>query len=892
MYFMHWAKSLDRYLEKHPGGLPWVGTWLGGIFVTLLPFLQHWLIWFPDRDNRKYLHGDFIEHFGPRGFIYQSIMEGHLPLWDPFKETGLPTLDYLFDIFNPLILAINLVFLEDGFMRSHASQINLVLHYSIGGLGAYIWVMSLGLGRTAAIVAGVVWSSCGFMLVKSAGHDTVIHTTAWAPYMFMFLDKARRTGSLIASSWAGFFLGMLFLGGHPQYFYYFSILLVLYAVYYTVFFFRRDGAYAAWQILWRSFAPLAIVALIIASPQLMHSVGKILGDGLARVHPSHDLGDLVFTGRGSGQVRFLPYFLFPHLERGHVETYVYAGMLPLIVGLMAFCCIRLKEEGYWKLVLAAGLVLFLGNSLGLHKVLIDIMPGYIMFRETERMIIFVHIALGMLAAYGLNWLLSGPPKPCLQTTNRIVAALAALILLALVLGLGANHTKLTGQEDAGWRLMLNSFTGALVLLGVVWWILARLQKGLNTPGLRLAIAALVILDLGFYHLPLTAIERKDFYPDPSLMTEQHLNRADFLKKITQNRPTRFYLPDGYVEQMASYREGIMVAGLDPKYLNRVFSRPYWDIRWRMKENPRFLDLWGAEYVHCYSPYLKSSRASWQLARGSQAAIDLQLPRMIKKVELLANANLTQGVKHGETLAWIALAKQNRIVAKKALRWGKEISGVKVSIDLPEPLAADEVLLSSVHPQAVAMVDKVWLNGKRIADRVRFGRAAMNLCKNSRALPLAFFVQRAAVLEPYNEYLQALTSVDPSRCVLFREAPPDYKLPTGPTADTGGSTELVSFEPQRVELKVKAQSAGYVVMSQTASYGWSASLDGKDIPIYKAYGFMCSVQVPPGNHTLVFTYGEPLVKLGLAIMPLGFIALIGFTLYGRRRPWVTGYHQDD
>ena len=230
---MKQAKAIDRYLKKKPGTLPTLASWLGGLAVTLLPFFQHWLLWFPDRLNRRYLHGDFIEHFGPRGFIYQAVSEGRLPLWDPYKETGLPTLDYIFDLFNPLLLAVNLLFLEDGFMRNHASQITLVLHYSIGALGAYLWVLSLGLGRTAALLMGVVWSSCGFMLIKSAGHDTMIHTTAWAPYMFMFLDKARRTGSLAASGWAGFFLAMVFIGGHPQIFYMFALMLAIYAVYYA-----------------------------------------------------------------------------------------------------------------------------------------------------------------------------------------------------------------------------------------------------------------------------------------------------------------------------------------------------------------------------------------------------------------------------------------------------------------------------------------------------------------------------------------------------------------------------------------------------------------------------------------------------------------------------------
>jgi hypothetical protein len=885
---MNWAKALDRCLKNHPRLLPGLASWLGGLVSFILPFFQHWLLWFPDAANRRYLHGDFVEHFGPRSYVYQAISEGRLPLWDPFKETGLPTLDYLFDIFNPLILAINLFFLEDGLMRNHASQLSLVLHYSIGGLGAYLWVLSLGLGRTAALVMGVFWTSCGFVLIKSAGHDTVIHTTAWAPYMFMFLDRARRTGSLAASAWAGFFLGMLFLGGHPQYFYYFTILLALYGIYYAAVFMRLKGAETTWQILWRTFVPMAVVALLIASPQIMHNVGKLLGDGLARVHPSHDLGDLVFTSKGSGQLRYLPYFLFPNLERGFVETYVYPGVLPLIIGLMAIYYLRLKEEGYWKLVLIAGLVLFMGNNLGLHKVLIDLLPGYVLFRETERMILFAHIAIGMLTAYGLNWLLASNPPPDIKPANRTLAILAGVMALTLFLALAANHFNLPGVEAGGRHLVLNAMSAALLMLGAVWLILQRISQGHNTPGLRLFIAVLVILDLGFFHLPLTAHERHDFYPDPSHLSREQHNKVKFLKKLTQDRPARFYVRDHFVDQMAAYRHGLMISGQDTKYLNRVYSRPFWDILWRMPENPRFLDLWGAEYIQCGHKLLKSQRGSWKLLRGSQSAVDLEVPTAISSLEVSISAAFTQNLKQGETIGWLTLTRQRKEVFKWPLRWGKEVSGSKIALKLPSSLNADEILLSSAHPKALLTVQKIWLNGEPAQDRVRAGRAVENLCKNVRALPLAFFVQRASVLEPYPEYLDALTSVDPSRCVLFREAPPGYQAPAEPTLDSGGQTELVSFEPQRVELKVKADKAGYVVMSQTASFGWSARLNGAEIPIHKAYGFLCAVQVPPGQHTLEFVYQEPLVKVGLGIMLVGFAGLIFFTFWCRGRDWCRSY----
>ena len=885
---MHWPKVIERYIGDKPRTIDTLVTWLGGLMVAVLPFLQHWLIWFPDRDNRRYIYGDFIEHFGPRSYIYQAIIEGRLPLWDPYKETGLPTLDYLFDFFNPLILSINLLFLEDGLMRSHAAQMNMVLHYSIGGLGAYLWVKSLGMGRTAAVVMGVFWSSCGFMLIKSAGHDIIIHTTAWAPYMFMFLDKARRTGSLAASGWAGVFYAMVFMGGHPQIFYLFSIMLLVYGVYYAVVFCRLKGVETAWQIMWRTFAPMGLMALLFASPQILHTLGSLLGDGLARVHPMGDLGDLVFTEKGHSEFRYLPYFLLPHLERGFIETYVYAGVLPLIFGAIAVYYLRFKEEGYWKAVLITGLVFMMGNALGLHKVFIDLLPGYVNFRGSARYVMLVHIAIGMLAAYAVNWVLSSPQPPQMTIARKAVKLLAAMLAMLLLFTLALHHFHFDGVEEKDSFLVLNSVSAALLMVGAVWLILQRVARNRRGPALRFMIALLVILDLGFFHLPLTAYERHDFYPDPSRVTPKEHNLAESLQKAVNNQPVRFYLPDKFIKPAVAYKHKLLVSGTELNYLNRILSLPYWEIRWRMPENPRFIDLWGARYIGCKKDELKSFRTSWKLVRGSQSAIDLQKPTRLKKIAIDANAPFTDGLKPGETIAWLALARNHKIVAKRPLRWGKEISGARVSLDLPAEFTADEILLSSSHPRALVDIDKVWLNDQPAADRVRYEPADMKLCKNLRALPLAFFVQRAAVMEPDPEYRDALTSVDPSRCVLFREAPAGYRLSGEPTADAGGKTEMVSFEPQKVELKVKARNAGYVVMSQTASFGWSARLDGNKVPIYRAYGFLCTVQVPPGDHTLVFSYDEPLVKAGLVLMVLSFIGLIFFSVWCRRIPWCRGY----
>ncbi|MFH2125733.1 MAG: YfhO family protein, partial [Pseudomonadota bacterium] len=141
---------------------------------------------------------------------------------------------------------------------------------------------------------------------------------------------------------------------------------------------------------------------------------------------------------------------------------------------------------------------------------------------------------------------------------------------------------------------------------------------------------------------------------------------------------------------------------------------------------------------------------------------------------------------------------------------------------------------------------------------------------------------AAVVEPGWEYQQVLASVDPSRVVVFRRTPPGWQKPPSPAPDAGGRVKVVSWQDQDVELLVEASRPGWLVLSQSAHHGWRASIDGQDAPISWAYGFMATVAVPQGKHTVKLVYSEPWVKASLGAPPLLILALLGGWLWTRRR----------
>ena len=152
----------------------------------------------------------------------------------------------------------------------------------------------------------------------------------------------------------------------------------------------------------------------------------LFGLGLAAVQlvPLIELAG--FSSRGSGipysesaAYSLTPYGLaqviFPYVFRGqgnvqwglwtHWESYLYIGLVPLVLAAIALLCVRRREVAAWGVMGGLGLILALGqySPINLHY-LLWLLPGLSGLRAPGRFTVVVVLAGGMLAAYGLAWL--------------------------------------------------------------------------------------------------------------------------------------------------------------------------------------------------------------------------------------------------------------------------------------------------------------------------------------------------------------------------------------------------------------------------------------------------------------------------------------------------------
>jgi hypothetical protein len=101
------------------------------------------------------------------------------------------------------------------------------------------------------------------------------------------------------------------------------------------------------------------------------------------------------------------------------------------------------------------------------------------------------------------------------------------------------------------------------------------------------------------------------------------------------------------------------------------------------------------------------------------------------------------------------------------------------------------------------------------------------------------------------------------------------LTTPPEAEPG----LVSWSPERIE--VRAQGPGLLVLSEIAYPGWQAWVDGVSQPVETYNDLLRAVQLPPGDHRVMFTYQPASLVVGRVGLLIAVVCLVTIAWLDRR-----------
>jgi hypothetical protein len=141
---------------------------------------------------------------------------------------------------------------------------------------------------------------------------------------------------------------------------------------------------------------------------------------------------------------------------------------------------------------------------------------------------------------------------------------------------------------------------------------------------------------------------------------------------------------------------------------------------------------------------------------------------------------------------------------------------------------------------------------------------VKIYENQGVLPRAFIVHRAEVVENEDEAIAAMQNpaFDPARTMArLRQAEEPAGLQNRGRPSPQDQAVILAYAPERVEVKVRLDSPGWLVLTDTYYPGWQATLDGSPTEILPVNIMFRAVAVPEGEHTLVFEFKPGSVVMG-------------------------------
>ena len=414
----------------------------------------------------------------------RRLHSGQLPLWNPYTFAGHPFIaDIQSAVFYPFRLLTMLLTAGPGFTYQ-ALQLEAVLHFPLTAIFTYLLARRLTGSRPGALVAAVAFTFSGYLTSYPPLQLAVLEVQTWLPLILLLLDVSAGHAWLgewrSAGRWAvaaGLILGVSFLAGHPQ-----SSLLVLYAglafAVYRLWPARPLPGWPRWARLLGLLAAFVIVGCGLAAVQLLPSWQFMALSTRAGIG---------FDEAGRG---FTPYDLLQLVlpAVGVPVPALYMGVLPL--GLAALALWRSgRGEPQARLPLASprspvpflgwgallGLLLAFGKITPVYTVFYLLAPGWRLFRGQERAVVWVVLAVALLAGFGAAWLAScwaSPERTLAGAAGRGLgraygfAALASLgVAFACFIAYQAGSQALWGFTAASLFLALLAALAALALAG-------------------------------------------------------------------------------------------------------------------------------------------------------------------------------------------------------------------------------------------------------------------------------------------------------------------------------------------------------------------------------------------------------------------------------------------
>ena len=212
------------------------------------------------------------------------------------------------------------------------------------------------------------------------------------------------------------------------------------------------------------------------------------------------------------------------------------------------------------------------------------------------------------------------------------------------------------------------------------------------------------------------------------------------------------------------------------------------------------------------------------------------------------------------------------IAEAREQSGADVDADAVACEMVRGIVAENLHADSVAP-VLCMLNTRWI----IA-----GNMAQTAFCNTAANGNGWFIDRLQYVDDANAEIAALKSLDLRHAAVsdarFREILGE--------AGGNGTVQLTHYQPNELRYTVESAKGGVVAFSEIYYPGWTATVDGKDVPVGRVNYVLRALRVEPGKHEVVLEF-RPSSVTATSAVAYGSIFLIfagfAFGLYRRFRP---------
>ncbi|MEZ4713668.1 MAG: YfhO family protein [Caldilineaceae bacterium] len=616
---------------------------------------------------------------------------------------------------------------------------------------------------------------------------------------------------------------------------------------------------------------------------------------------------------------------------GYTEFVAYIGLIGLLLAAIGVWKGRGESNAtgwlFGLLFVVLGLFLAAGRWNPFYFLLYKFAPGFDLFRTPARWMMLYTMGAAVLAGVGAEWLLAkvvhnGQKGGWRRRVSALPALLTLLIGLDLLLAANAlPHTQPTAPEAVtGVR------TGPAHLLTDP----RRAQLGPAAMGRFLSLsdtrfdpgdmadfraifvdetAGRSVLDQRAFDQLIVALKEQEILA-PNLALLWRVPSVDgfdggvlplqrYIRALSLFIPSDQVVPDGRLrEQLRQIPPTNLLNFLNIQYVMTDKVRDLWfdDIYYDRQIGARLdtarpsttinvpqsfeatrLDLIG--YLADDAPTLASLPPDMPLAHVKINSAD-----GAQEFSIMAGADWADGALDS---AWAA--SRGLQVAFRDVEGGRQeyivcfefdasITPDHIEVQLTEQFQQNFPALGAVV-QAATLVDERTgaFTPLLPSDRGHFKRVHsgdIKIYENLDVLQRAYLVHQSVSATDASEALELVKQhVDQLDQTVILEG----AAPLDSTGHPDDAVDIIAYAPERVELRARSQTAARLVLSDSYYPGWRAWVDDVETPIYAANYLVRGIELPAGEHTVVFAYQPDSWRYGVLLSVVGLAIWLGLLL---------------